>query len=81
MIFQNHRQVPVNVFRDNITPSEHLSLKRATGWIFRINFIEASKIFTIQDHNSKLFKNYENYHRTYRKHWFNFIVLKKILTS
>jgi hypothetical protein len=64
MIFQNQRQVPVNVFRDNIAPSEHLSLKRITGWIFRINFIEASKIFTIQDNNRKLFKDYENHQRT-----------------
>ncbi len=32
------------------------------------NFIETSK--NIKDHNSKLFKIFENHRRTYKKYWF-----------
>jgi hypothetical protein len=45
MIFQNHKRVPVRVFRVKIATLE--SQRRFTG-IFVSNFIEASKKFTIQ---------------------------------
>ncbi len=36
------------------------------------NFIEACKKFTIKDHNSKLFKIFENHQRPYKKFCFVF---------
>jgi hypothetical protein len=49
MIFQDHRRVPVNIFKVKIAASDHL--KRVSGRIFRIKkgvYIEinASNIFT-----------------------------------
>jgi hypothetical protein len=61
IIFPNHRQVPVSVFRVKIAASE--PLKRVPS-----NFVEekGSKKFTIQYPNSKLFKNDENHKRTHK---------------
>jgi len=57
MMFQKP-QVPVSVFR---VTSERL--KRLLEGFSELvsNFIEARSMFTIQYHNSKRFKNYENH--------------------
>jgi hypothetical protein len=55
MIFQNHRRVPVSLFRVTIAASE--PLQRFTGRIFKLskygNFLEASEKFTIISYRIK----------------------------